>query len=144
MFFVGERKTSGRLLQNSMMKEPIILSGKVVHGKALGRTVGMPTANLCIEDGTIPEDGVYATRISVQGKTYTSVTNIGRRPTVDDESYITVETFIIDFNEDIYGQFVELEVYKFLRPIQKFSSLEEVQKQVNKDIEEAKTYFLLC
>ena len=127
-----------------MMKEPIILSGKVVHGKALGRTVGMPTANLCIEDGTIPEDGVYATRISVQGKTYTSVTNIGRRPTVDDESYITVETFIIDFNEDIYGQFVELEVYKFLRPIQKFSSLEEVQKQVNKDIEEAKTYFLLC
>jgi riboflavin kinase/FMN adenylyltransferase len=126
------------------MKEPIILSGKVVHGKALGRTVGMPTANLCIEDGTIPEDGVYATRISVQGKTYTSVTNIGRRPTVDDESYITVETFIIDFNEDIYGQFVELEVYKFLRPIQKFSSLEEVQKQVNKDIEEAKTYFLLC
>jgi riboflavin kinase/FMN adenylyltransferase len=126
------------------MKEPIILSGKVVHGKALGRTVGMPTANLCIEDGTIPEDGVYATRISVQGKTYTSVTNIGRRPTVDDESYITVETFIIDFNEDIYGQFVELEVYKFLRPIHKFSSLEEVQKQVNKDIEEAKTYFLLC
>ena len=132
------------MLQNNTMKEPIILSGKVVHGKALGRTVGMPTANLCIEDGTIPEDGVYATRISVQGKTYTSVTNIGRRPTVDDESYITVETFIIDFNEDIYGQFVELEVYKFLRPIQKFSSLEEVQKQVNKDIEEAKTYFLLC
>ena len=120
------------------MKEPIILSGRVVHGKALGRTVGMPTANLCIEDGTIPEDGVYATRITVQGKTYTSVTNIGRRPTVDDESYITVETFIIDFNEDIYGQFVELEVYKFLRPIQKFSSLEEVQKQVKKDIEEAK------
>ena len=144
MFFEEERKTSARLLQNNTMKEPIILSGKVVHGKALGRTVGMPTANLCIEDGTIPEDGVYATRISVQGKTYTSVTNIGRRPTVDDESYITVETFIIDFNEDIYGQFVELEVYKFLRPIQKFSSLEEVQKQVNKDIEEAKTYFLLC
>ena len=120
------------------MKEPVVLSGKVVRGKALGRTVGMPTANLCITEGTMPEEGVYATRIRIGGGVYTSVTNIGRRPTVDDESYITVETFIIDFNEEIYGQFVELEVYKFLRPIQKFSSLEEVQKQVEKDIEEAK------
>ena len=120
------------------MKEPVVLKGKVVRGKALGRTVGMPTANLCITDGTMPKEGVYATQIRIGDDAYTSVTNIGRRPTVDDESYITVETFIIDFNEEIYGQFVELEVYKFLRPIQKFSSLEEVQKQVQKDIEEAK------
>ena len=122
----------------------IVLRGKVVHGRALGRTVGMPTANIQIQDTSIlPECGVYATRIQIGDAVYTSVTNIGRRPTVDDESYITVETFIIDFNEEIYGQFVELEVYKFLRPIQKFSSLEEVQKQVEKDIEEAKTYFLV-
>lgn len=124
------------------MKEPVILIGKVVRGKALGRTVGMPTANLCITEGIIPEEGVYATRIQIGDVVYTSVTNIGRRPTVDDESYITVETFILDFNEEIYGQFVKLEVYKFLRPIQKFSSLEEVQKQVEKDIEETKNYFL--
>ena len=124
------------------MKEPVILIGKVVRGKALGRTVGMPTANLCITEGTMPEEGVYATRIRIGDGVYTSVTNIGRRPTVDDESYITVETFILDFNEEIYGQFVKLEVYKFLRPIQKFSSLEEVQKQVEKDIEETKNYFL--
>ena len=123
------------------MKEPIILSGKVVHGKALGRTVGMPTANLCITEETIPEDGVYATRILVGGKSYISVTNIGRRPTVDDESHITVETYIIDFNMQIYGEHAVLEVHKFLRPIQKFDSLEEVKKQVQKDVESVKIYF---
>lgn len=141
MFFVEERKTSGRLLQNSMMKEPIILSGKVVHGKALGRTVGMPTANLCIEKGTIPADGVYATKISVKGKSYISVTNIGRRPTVDKESYITVETHIIDFDEEIYGEQAVLKVHKLLRPVQKFESLQAVQKQVQIDVETAKIYF---
>ena len=123
------------------MKEPMILSGKVVHGKALGRTVGMPTANLCITEGTIPEEGVYATRIIVEGKAYISVTNIGRRPTVDNESHITVETYIIDFEKEIYGEQAVLEVHNFLRPVQKFESLEEVQKQVQRDVEMAKIYF---
>ena len=123
------------------MKEPVVLSGKVVHGKALGRTVGMPTANLSITDGIMPEDGVYATRIRIGDKVYTSVTNIGRRPTIDDESYITVETHIIDFDREIYGEQAVLEVYHFLRPIQKFNSLKEVQKQVQKDVEMAKIYF---
>ena len=123
------------------MKEPVVLSGKVVRGKALGRTVGMPTANLCITAGTMPEEGVYATRIRIGDGVYTSVTNIGRRPTVDDESYITVETFIIDFDEEIYGEQAVLEVHKLLRPIQKFDSLKEVQKQVQKDAEMAKIYF---
>ena len=123
------------------MKEPVILNGKVVRGKALGRTVGMPTANLCITEGTMPEEGVYATRIRIGDRVYVSVTNIGRRPTVDDESYITVETHIIDFDREIYGEQAVLEVHQFLRPIQKFASLEEVQKQVQKDIETAKIYF---
>ena len=123
------------------MKEPVILIGKVVRGKALGRTVGMPTANLCITEGTMPEKGVYATRIRIGDGVYTSVTNIGRRPTVDNESYITVETFIIDFDKEIYGERAILEVHQFLRPIQKFDSLQEVQRQVQKDVEMAKIYF---
>ena len=123
------------------MKEPVVLRGKVVRGKALGRTVGMPTANLCITEGTMPEEGVYATRIRIGDRVYVSVTNIGRRPTVDDESHITVETYIIDFDREIYGEQAVLEVHQFLRPIQKFASLEEVQKQVQKDVETAKIYF---
>ena len=121
--------------------EPIVLIGKVVRGKALGRTVGMPTANLCVTSGTVPEEGVYATRILIDGQPYISVTNIGRRPTVDDESLVTVETFILDFNKEIYGEQVVLEVHQFLRQVQKFESLQEVQKQVQKDIESAKIYF---
>ena len=123
------------------MKEPVVLIGKVVRGKALGRTVGMPTANLCITEGTMPEEGVYATRIQIGDGVYISVTNIGRRPTVDNESYITVETFIIDFDKEIYGERAILEVHQFLRPIQKFDSLQEVQMQVQQDVEMAKIYF---
>lgn len=123
------------------MKEPIRLSGTVVRGKALGRTVGMPTANLRITEGAMPENGVYATRIQIGDRVYTSVTNIGRRPTVDDEAYITVETFIMDFDKEIYGEQAVLEVYQFLRPIQKFDSLQDVQKQVQKDAEMVKIYF---
>lgn len=123
------------------MTNPIILKGEVVHGKALGRTVGMPTANLRVEKAKFPAAGVYATKIRINGKRYGSVTNIGRRPTVDQERHITVECFILDFQGDIYGEQVELEVLKYLRPIQKFENLEAVFAQVKKDIEEAKKVF---
>ena len=122
------------------MNQPIILYGEVVHGKALGRTVGMPTANLHISSGELPECGVYATIIRVNEQTYQSVTNIGRRPTVDQENHLTIETFILDFDQDIYGEKVELEVHQFLRPIQKFKNLEQVKNQVKKDVKEAKKY----
>ena len=101
----------------------------------------MPTANLRITEGAMPENGVYATRIQIGDRVYTSVTNIGRRPTVDDEAYITVETFIMDFDKEIYGEQAVLELHKFLRPIQKFASLQEVKRQVEKDVETAKIYF---
>jgi riboflavin kinase/FMN adenylyltransferase len=76
----------------------------------------------------------------VDGKVYHSVTNIGTRPSVDRESRVTVETFVIDFEGDIYGENVRLEVYQYLRPIQKFQGIEEVWEQVKKDIENAKKY----
>ena len=120
---------------------PVFLAGEVVHGKALGRTVGMPTANIKVcDESLLPECGVYATRIKVGEETYLAVTNIGLRPTVDNEQHVTVEAHILDFDQDIYGKSVELEVHKFLRPIQKFDSLEDVLNQVKKDIEEAKQW----
>lgn len=119
---------------------PHVLKGKIVHGKGLGRTVGMPTANLSVEEQDLPEAGVYATKIEIGGKTYGSVTNIGKRPSVDQEQTITVETYIFEFHENIYGEEVTLEILKFLRPVQKFQNLEEVHEQVKKDIEEAKKY----
>ena len=119
---------------------PLVLTGKIVHGKGLGKTVGMPTANLCVPDEALPEVGVYATRVRIDERVFDSITNIGRRPSVDHEKHITVETYIFDFDENIYGETLELEVIQFLRPVKKFQSLVEVHEQVKKDIEEAKKY----
>lgn len=140
------KRTSEELLQNSMMNQEenmnphVILTGEVVHGKALGRTVGMPTANLRVEGEELPKSGVYATRIKIGETVYASVTNVGRRPSVDDEKYITVESFIIDFQGEIYGERVELEFVAYLRAVQKFENLEAVSAQVKKDIANAKQY----
>ena len=120
---------------------PIFLEGEVVHGKALGRTVGMPTANIHVDTTCLPESGVFATKIEVDGRVYDSVTNIGRRPSVDESEHVTVETYILDFSGEIYGKTVKLELCKFLRPVIRFENLEEVRKQVEKDILEAKNYF---
>ena len=119
---------------------PITLIGEVVRGKGLGRTVGMPTANLHVLEGEIPELGVYAGRVEVQGSQYKAVTNIGKRPSVDQDQQITVESYIIDFEGDLYGREMKLELVKYLRPVQKFSGLEGVLEQVKKDIVEAKKY----
>ena len=119
---------------------PIILTGEVVHGKGLGRTVGMPTANLLVMEGELPEAGVYAGRVAVEGNQYKAVTNIGNRPSVDCDQQVTVESFIMDFEGDLYGKQMKLELVKYLRPVQKFSGLEGVLEQVKKDIAEAKKY----
>lgn len=119
---------------------PIILTGEVVHGKGLGRTVGMPTANLLVMEGELPEAGVYAGRVEVEGNQYKAVTNIGNRPSVDYDQQVTVESFIMDFEGDLYGKQMKLELVKYLRPVQKFSGLEGVLEQVKKDIAEAKKY----
>ena len=124
------------------MEKPILLRGKIVRGKGLGRTVGMPTANLEPDSrGSLPNEGVYATRIEIGGKWFYAVTNIGRRPTVDREDEVTIESFVLDFCGDIYGESVQLEIHKFLREVQKFDTLEAVKRQVLYDAKKTKAYF---
>lgn len=118
------------------MEKEIILSGTVAHGKALGRTVGMPTANLSVDkDCELPEAGVYATISEIDGQKWLSVTNIGVRPSVDDSPVWTVESHLIGFSGDLYGQRLSLTVLRKIRPQMKFSSLDEVKRQVEADIE---------
>lgn len=113
-----------------------IMLGEVVHGKALGRTVGMPTANLGVPDCKLkPPSGVYATSVKIDEEVFKAMTNIGKRPSVDEFDYVTIEAFILDFARDIYGKRIELEVYKYVRGVQKFDCLADVQKQVEIDIE---------
>ncbi len=113
---------------------PISLTGRVVHGKAKGRTVGMPTANLAVTDQSkLPKEGVYASRVFIGEEVYLGVTNIGTRPSVDDREEITIETLILDFDRDVYGEEITLKLHAFLRPTFRFESLQAVRLQVEKD-----------
>jgi len=119
-----------------------IIKGEVVHGKALGRTVGKPTANLRAEEGAvIPPSGVYATIGIIDGNRYKAVTNVGTRPSVDNESKVTIETFFLELNEDLYGKEITLEFVGFIRPTIKFENLSQVSDQIQKDIEVAYSIF---
>lgn len=116
-----------------------IMIGEVEHGKALGRTVGMPTANLGVADCKLkPPSGVYATSVKIDDEIFKAMTNIGKRPSVDDYDYVTIEAFILDFARDIYGKKIILGVRQFVRGVQKFNNLEEVQQQVQKDIQKVR------
>lgn len=125
----------------NMCGHTYIMIGEVKHGKALGRTVGMPTANLGVDDTKLkPPSGVYATRTFIDKESWNGLTNIGKRPSVDDFPTITIETFLLDFSKDIYGKKLIMEVHQYIRGVKKFNNLEEVQSQVVKDLEEVKDY----
>lgn len=112
------------------------LTGAVVAGNRLGRTIGFPTANIELYDPlkVVPGNGVYAVYVNVLGKRYIGITNIGTRPTVNCLHERTIETYILDFNEDIYGLDITVEFVLKIRDERKFASLEElgVELEANK------------
>lgn len=137
------------LLQEGKMEEaarflgyPYAITGKVRHGKGLGRTIGAPTLNVIPPEGQlIPAHGVYATRVSVNGETYAAITNVGVRPTVDENGGVTVESHLIDMNAQLYGSDCRVEFLSMLRPEVKFADLSALQAQIARDIEDAKQFF---
>ena len=132
----GDMETAKRFLGH-----PHIVSGVVVPGKQLGRTLGIPTANIRLEEGlVVPKFGVYACRVTIDGKTYSAVTNVGTRPTVSGVG-VTVEPWILDFDGNLYGQEITLEFHRFLRPETKFNGLEALKTQINRDAETTRNYF---
>ncbi len=123
---------------------PYLMLGTVVHGKALGRTVGMPTANLGVEECKIkPPSGVYGTYVQVDDEVFKAMTNVGKRPTVDNFDYVTIEAFILDFSRDIYDREIAISFRTFVRGVMKFNGLEEVQQQVQKDIQTVRDVLVL-
>lgn len=134
----GEMKEAAQ-----MLGRPFSLSGRVVHGNRLGRTIGMPTANLLPpENKLLPPAGVYFSQIWVEGSLYRGITNIGCKPTVSDKKQMGAETYIYDFSEDIYGKEIRIALLEFKRPEQKFSGLEELCKQMEKDLQDGREFFL--
>ena len=120
---------------------PHVLTGQVVKGRRLGRTIGIPTANLVQPEGIVQlRHGVYACKTRIDGKEYLAVTNVGKRPTVNGH-HVTVEPWILDFEGDLYGKELTLRFCEFLRAEQKFDSLEALQAEIRKNALQTRKIF---
>jgi riboflavin kinase/FMN adenylyltransferase len=118
------------------------LRGPVIEGDRRGRTLGFPTANMAIGvDHALPAYGIYVTRSHLRESTHESCTSIGIRPTFDVEPRPTVETFIIDFDDDVYGQDMRIELLHRLRGEVKFESADELIEQMHRDIRDTREWF---
>lgn len=117
------------------------ITGFVETGKKLGRRLGMPTMNLYPrENKLLPPNGVYYSRILRGGESYKGITNIGRKPTVNNTQTVSVETYLYDFTEDMYGKEVVVELIHFKRPEQKFEDVSRLKKQMETDVKDGKKF----
>ena len=121
-------------LANKFLGYAYTLSGEVVKGQQLGRTIGYPTANILVKEDykLIPQNGVYVVQSDIAGQTVFGMMNIGNRPTVNGTTQ-TIEVHFLDFNQDLYGQTLSISLLKRLRDEQKFPSLESLKSQLYKD-----------
>ena len=129
---------------DQFLGHPHTLTNRVAHGKKIGTTtLGFPTVNLLIPQGVIvPAFGVYATRVWFDGQCRCAVTNVGVRPTVEDnDGHVTVEGFILDFDGDLYGHEIRMEFYKYLRPEQCFPSLDALAAEIRRNAQQTRDYF---
>ena len=125
-----------------LLGRPFSLRGPVVAGDRRGRTLGFPTANIAIGlDRALPAYGIYVTRAYMRENSYESCTSIGIRPTFDVEPRPIVETYILDFDEDVYRQEMRIDLLHRLRGEQRFASAEELIAQMRRDIEDTRAWF---
>lgn len=127
---------------NAMLGEPFFVSGEIAHGNQIGRTIGFPTINVIPGGGKVlPPNGVYFSDVYTVGGHFNGITNIGSKPTVQRENIITAETFLYDFKGDIYGKTAHISLLHFVRPEQKFHSLEELKAMIDLNVLQGKEYF---
>ena len=119
----------------AFLGHPHVLTQTVGHGRQLGRTIGIPTANLVAPPHVLlPKRGVYAAKITLpDGRAFGGVTNVGVRPTVNNGQDVTVEPWILDFDGDLYGQAIRVEFFRRLRDERKFESLDALRSQIETD-----------
>ncbi len=131
-------------LARRLLGRPPFLEGEIVHGAAIGTGIGVPTANLATENELMPRHGVYATLMTVQGQRHRGVTNIGMRPTIAPGGAVSepsVETHLLDYQGDLYGQKARLELLLYLREERRFADKQLLAKQIQKDVARARRYF---
>ncbi|MFR9523539.1 MAG: riboflavin kinase [Rikenellaceae bacterium] len=115
----------------------MVVRGEVIKGRALGRKLGFPTANIAIEQSVDIENGVYISSISVSGVEYRAISNVGVKPTLGDGGRV-LESHLLDFSGELYGQTIEVRLLSKLRDEQRFESVEALAEQVLRDIEQVK------
>ena len=128
---------------NAMLGREYEIDGLVAKGDKVGRKIGYPTINLEPENELHPADGVYVTQIHIQSfeRRFDCVTNIGRRPTVYEDYATVIETFVLDFSANVYGERVRLFFFERLREERRFPSVTALSDQIGRDIEETRKYF---
>ena len=148
----GDRISSSRIRQAvsegkvaeamDMLGRPYSIAGVIARGDRMGKRLGWPTINLMPENKLLPLDGVYASRVSFRSLgSFDSVTNIGTRPTVYENYQRVVESHILDFKSDVYGERVELSFYKRLREERIFPTVMDLAAQIGRDVETAREFF---
>jgi riboflavin kinase/FMN adenylyltransferase len=125
----------------SLLGRPHAIRGPVVRGNERGRTIGFPTANIAVTpDRALPAFGVYVTRATASGRTYASATNIGVNPTFNDPRP-SIETYLLDFEGDLYGRELRVEMLHRIRDEKKFDSVEQLIEAIDADVETTRAYF---
>ena len=140
--FVREQIIKGDIFTaNELLGYPFFVESEVIHGRQLGRKLGIPTINMELPaEKLLPPKGVYATEVKIKDCCYAGVTNVGCKPTVNHSNKVNVETHILDFSGDLYGHVMKVSFYKFLRPEQKFDSVEALKEQMEKDVASSRDY----
>ena len=125
----------------ALLGRPYSFSAPVIHGKHLGHRLGAPTINQRIPDKMlIPAHGVYITDCEIDGRRFRGITNVGVRPTVERDAQVNCETYLLDFEGDLYEKEILVAFLERVRPERQFSSQEELQAQIHRDIEAARNY----
>lgn len=138
----GEVRAGHMEQVEKLLGRPYTFRGTVCHGRSLGKMLDMPTVNLIPEEGKLfPPFGVYFSRVRIGDQIYRGITNIGRKPTVGDKESVGVETYIYDFEEEIYGSSIEVQLLSYKRPEQRFESLEALKEQLAADRRDGLAFF---
>lgn len=141
--FVREEIMAGNLRKaNHLLGYRYFVTGEVTYGNQIGRTIGIPTINLIPpKEKLLPRFGVYVTEVFIDDEKFCGVTNVGKKPTIQGENPIGVETHLLDFKEDVYGKCVTIEFLERIRDEQKFENLKMLQEQMAEDIAFTRAFF---
>ena len=141
--YVRDEIRQGHILHaNELLGHPYFVWGEIIHGNHIGTGMGVPTINILPPaDKLLPPFGVYVTTVEVEGRIYHGITDVGTKPTVSSDGSVVVETHILDFSSNIYGESAMIRFYDYVRPEMKFDHIEALKKQIESDKKRAYAFF---